>query len=71
MGQSSHPQRRRFSVLPMPSATIGIVANTHANPRIYSDTNTEYKPIGHANCDRHAGTDSDTSPGAAHPNPHT
>jgi hypothetical protein len=55
----------------MSSTTIGVGANTHANPRIYSDTNTEYKPIGHANCDPHTGTDSDTSPGAAHPNPHT
>jgi hypothetical protein len=71
MGQSSHPQRRRFSVLPMPSATIGIVANTHANPRIYSDTNAEHKSVGHANYDPHSGTDGDTSPGAAHLNAHT
>jgi hypothetical protein len=71
MGQGSYPQRRRFSALSMPSATIGIVANTHANPSIYSDTNTEYKSVGHANHDPHSGTDGDTSPGAAHPNAHT
>jgi hypothetical protein len=69
MGQGSHPQCRRFSALPLSSATIG--ANAHANPRIYSDTNTEYKPISDANCAPHTGTDSDTFPGAAHPNPHT
>ena len=55
----------------MSSATVGVVANTHTNPRIYSDTNTECEPIGDANCDPHTGTDSDTSPGAAHPNPDT
>ena len=55
----------------MSSATIGDVTNTHANPRIYSDTNTEYKSVGHANYDPHSGTDGDTSPGAAHPNAHT
>jgi hypothetical protein len=71
MGQGSHPQCRRFSALPMSSATVGVVANTHANTRIYSDTNTECEPIGDANCDPHTGTDSDTSPGAAHPNPDT
>ena len=71
MGQGRHPQRHRFSALPMSSATIGDVTNTHANPRIYSDTNTEYKSAGHANYDPHGGTDGDTSPGAAHPNAHT
>jgi hypothetical protein len=71
MGQSSHPQRRRFFALPMPSATIFVAANTHANPGIYSDTNTEYESVGYANCDTHSGTDGDTSPGAAHRNPRT
>jgi hypothetical protein len=67
MGKASHPQRRHFSALPMSSATIGVVANT----RIYSDTNADYESVGHADCDPHSGTDGDTSPGAAHPNPHT
>jgi hypothetical protein len=71
MGQGSHPQCRRFSALPMSSATTGVVTNTHANTRTYSDTNAEYKSVGHANRDPHSGTDGDTFPGAPHPNPHT
>jgi hypothetical protein len=55
----------------MPSATIGVVANTHANPAIYSDTNAEYESVGDASCDTHSGTDGNTSPGAAHHNPRT
>jgi hypothetical protein len=54
----------------MPSATVGAVANAHANPGFYSDTNSECDPGGNANCD----TDSDTrypSPSPAHPNPYT
>ena len=66
MGQGSYPQCRRFSALSMPSATIGIVANTHANPSIYSDTNTEYESVGDTNCDAHSFTDGDTS-GSANP----
>jgi hypothetical protein len=50
----------------MPSATTGAVANTHANPGIYSDTNTEYESVGDTNCDAHSFTDGDTS-GSANP----
>jgi hypothetical protein len=55
----------------MPSATTGAVANTHANPGICSDTNTEYESVGDTNGDAHSGTDGDTSPGAACRNPCT
>jgi hypothetical protein len=55
----------------MPSATTDAIANTHANPGIYSDTNTEYESVGDTNCDAHSGTDGDISSGAAYRNPCT
>jgi hypothetical protein len=69
MGQGSHPWRGGFFALPMPSATIGGIANTPVNPGIYSDTNTECDPGGDADCDTDGGIrypSSDTAHRDAH-----
>jgi hypothetical protein len=70
MGQGSHPWGGGFFALPMPSATIGGIANTHVNPGIYSDTNTEYDPDGDTDCDTDGDTRYPFSYGA-HRDPHT
>jgi hypothetical protein len=73
MRPGRHPWRRGFFALPMPSATIDAVADTHANPGIHSDTSTKCDPVRDAWCDIYTGTDGDarypSSSAAAHGHP--
>jgi hypothetical protein len=44
----------------MPSATIGAVPATHANPGIHGNTGAKYQPNRDAYDDIHSDTDGDT-----------